>query len=178
MNNLSLPGIVHVGRGVDAIRFRQVTPEDYETVCGWVNEGTELQLVGSEDGLALTPSILDRWVSSACCAVIFEIGGVPIVFGTGSANEWPLPSKLVEAGHFIVSPDVRRRYHGSTFLRILTRILLSGYNYRGVIARIVPTNAPALAVMQYLRWNEISEARAWTENTPFRWFSAPEGEPQ
>jgi hypothetical protein len=164
------------GLGLKAVLHRRVTHDDFGTVCSWVNERIELRLVGSEDSSVLTPAILRRWVSAAELSVIFEISGVPIAFGTASTNEWQLPADFIEVGHFVVAPNMRRRYHGSTFLRIFTRLLIHGFGYRGVIARVVPTNLPSLSVMKYLRWNEISNARPWTSGASFRWFAAPEGE--
>jgi hypothetical protein len=162
--------------GLEALRAREVTAGDYEEICRWVNEQAELGLVGSEDVQDLTPPILDSWVRGATCAFIFELGGVPIAFGSGSAREWPLPHGAIEVCHFILRPSQRRRYHGSTFLRIVTRLLIYGYGFRSVVARVVPSNAPALGVMSYLRWREVTNERSWASSSPFRWFVAPEGE--
>jgi RimJ/RimL family protein N-acetyltransferase len=162
--------------GLQGLRFREVAAGDYEEICQWVNERAELSLIGSERDPTLTPPVLHSWVESATCALVFELRDIPIAFGAGSAREWPLPHGTVEVCHFILQPRLRRHYHGSTFLRIVTRLLISGYGFRSVVARVVPSNTPALGVMSYLRWPEITNEQTWTQSTPFRWFVAPEGE--
>lgn len=163
-------------RGLQALRFREAEAGDYDEICRWVNERVELGLIGSEQQPILTPQTLDSWVKNAICVIVFELKGVPIAFGAGSSREWQLPDGTVEVCHFILQPSERRRYHGSTFLRIVTRLLIGGYGFRSVVARVVPSNSPALGVMGYLRWPEITNERSWTQSTPFRWFVAPEGE--
>lgn len=162
--------------GLQALRAREVTADDYEEICRWVNERAELDLVGSEGVQELAPPILGLWVKNASHAWVFELGGIPIAFGSGSAREWPLPDGAIEVCHFILRPSLRRRYHGSTFLRIVTRLLIYGYGFRSVVARVVPSNTPALGVMSYLRWREITNESSWTRSSPFRWFVAPEGD--
>lgn len=159
--------------GLLGVEWRLVEPSDYDLICDWVNRRRELGLIGSEDSPALTPEILHRWVATAVCAVLFEVGGIPVAFGTGSRSEGALPEDTVEICHFIVAPPSRRLYFGSTFLRVLAFILQHGYGFTTVVARVVPTNVPALSNLLYLRWREITDAHSWTTGTPFRWFTPP-----
>lgn len=160
--------------GHAAVRSRGYRPEDAELVCQWANEGDELELIASEAEDRLVPGIIDRWIAASTRTFVLELKGQPVAFATASTKEAPLPSGTVEICHLIVSPEHRRRYHGSFFCRWIARILVEGDGFRIVVGRVVPRNAAGLALMAYLRWKELPSAQEWTRGSGCRWFAAIE----
>jgi len=157
-----------------AVQVRPYLSGDATTLCSWVNEMGELFLVASETEERLTPAIVRRWVATAAQSFVFELGGKLVAFATASINEASLPAGTVEMCHLIVSPQLRRKYHGSFFCRWLARLLVAGAGYDVVVGRVVPGNEGILGLMRYLRWKEVEDTHGWTEEGDFRWFVAPE----
>lgn len=153
------------------VAIRTYRASDAAAVCAWVNEASELPLISGETGAVLTPQILEKWAAQALRTFVFELRGEAIAFATASIAEARLPQDSIEICHLVVAPRLRRRYHGSFFCRWISQLLLEGDAYHSVVGRVVRTNIPGLALMNYLRWEEILEDQGWAEAAGCRWFT-------
>jgi len=159
-----------------ALSVRPYAEDDAEAICAWVNANNELPLISGDTG-ALRPKLLDRWVEEADGSYVLVLAGMPVAFATASEGEWRFPKGLIELCHLIVAPEYRRLYHGSFLCQCIAKSILLDGRARGVAGRVVLENDPALSLMKYLRWKEVTDKYAWAENTSFRWFLARDPKP-
>ncbi len=147
------------------------TSDASKEICSWVRSTREIKLISSDVVNELTPSLLQRWVDESLAGYVLRFGDELIAFATASDVEWEFPPGLCEICHLVVAPRHRQRYHGSFFVNWISRVLV-GSGFDRVTGRACAHNEPALRLMSYLRWHEVSGQEAWATG-PFRWFTGP-----
>lgn len=153
------------------VRVRPYSIGDAKTICSWVNENRELSLISGETGILGSES-LARWLEHSVDSYVLVLAGIPVAFATASNSEWQLPDGFIELCHLIVAPQYRSLYHGSFLCQCIAKSILLGDGVNEVVGRVVPDNLPALYLMKYLRWKEVTNDYDWSKETGFQWFLA------
>jgi hypothetical protein len=154
-----------------ATELVEYDPKWAQTVCSWAKTSSDLKQISSEIGDRLTPTHLRNWVDRSFGAYLLRFQGRVIAFATASRSEWSFPPGVCEICHLLVAPEHRLRYHGSFFVNWLAHIVI-GSGFESVVGRANHDNEPALRLMRYLRWRDVTDSKPWAWG-PFRWFEGP-----
>lgn len=159
MSDSTSPTSVHLDR---------IDQNDLSFVANWISETNELPFISSYSKGNITPLEFTRWVDEAAEAIVARHRSEAVAFATLTNREVECGESTYELCHLIVHPEHRRRYHASHLvLEICNRARSLGI--KRLIGRVVETNVIGLAVINSLRWNEISPEHCWpTEG--LRWF--------
>ena len=147
------------------------SPKFAPQICSWVPTQQDLSMISSDVGPGLNARLLDDWIKDSLGGFVLKFKERPIAFAVASCNESRLPPGVCEICHLVVAPEHRRRYHGSFVLNWLARVIV-GSGYRAVVARVCVQNDPALQLMTYVRWLEVTGKMEWAAR-PFHWFQSP-----
>lgn len=158
-------------RSVTNSYVRAFEERDTYTICSWVTNAAQLEMVSEDDGECLTPQILRSWLarSMASFVLIDGAGNEPVGFCTLSRCEAVgLAPDYVEMCHVVVNPQYKYAFVASRLLEA-AKELAQSFRYRFGCCRVVPTNRWALALARYHRAEEFTGRETWAV-TGFRWF--------
>ena len=140
---------------------------DIEPICSWVITPEQLKKISSDAGNEVTRPILEKWVDQSVDAVTIRYQNHPVGFCTLSNAENGYPQGDIELCHFVIAPQYRRRYLGTTLLNYM-RVLAAERGYKALYGRVVPGNGAGLSFTNYTRWTP-----DYSSQLPrrFRWFA-------
>lgn len=140
--------------------------DDMKTICSWVLTQHQLRMISEECNSQLHPDLLAEWCSDSVAPMTILYNGKPVGFCALSDQEHDYPRGHIELCHFIISPQFRRRYLGTTLTHYI-RLLAADMGYKTLHGRVVPSNNAALSFTRYGHWRT---DRSDFLNPDFEWF--------
>lgn len=165
-------GAIVLARLPECPAQRAFLREDALLIAKWVPSAAALALVSGDTAPCLNSSIIQAWIARSLAAIVLAdpADGAPVAFCTLSRQESPgIEPGAVEVCHLVVAPERRYLFVANRLLKHARAISLQ-LGFERIYGRVVPQNAPALALAQYARFVEVpSGDRSWLA-PGFRWF--------
>lgn len=141
---------------------------DIVKLADWIADCREAQLISNLGHGDVRREHVQSWLDEGLTSCVLRAEGQPVVFGTLSIKEAPLPAAAVEICHVIVHPRCRRQFKGT---QVVAELMQSAraLGFQRVVGRVEPSNAASHGFLAWLRWKPTLEV---AEDQPgqFVWY--------